>query len=47
MVINKLYDVGKIDDAIKNEFMDTVFEPSKPLTRNLMLKVMYEFLYNY
>lgn len=44
LIINKLYDLGRFDDNLKNEALERTYDPEKPLTRNIMLKMIQAFL---
>ncbi|CDW71898.1 UNKNOWN [Stylonychia lemnae] len=44
LVINKLYDIGRLDDNLKNEALENIYDPSKPLNRHAMLKFIYNFI---
>ena len=44
LIINKLYDLGRLDDNLKQEALELVYDPEKPLARNMMLKIIYAFL---
>ena len=44
LVVNKLYENGKIDDAIKMRFIEAIYDTEKSLTRHTILKVVETFL---
>ena len=44
LVINKLYDVGKIDDKIKNLSMEQVDDELIPNSRHFILKCIHRFI---
>jgi hypothetical protein len=44
LVVTKLYENGKIDDAIKARFIDDIYDIQKPLMRHTMLKIEEAFL---
>lgn len=44
LVVIKLYEAGKIDDAIKMRFIEDIYDTQKPLTRNTLLKIIDNFL---
>ena len=46
LIINKLYDLGRLDDTQKAEALENVYDPSKPLNSNAMLKIIYNFIKN-
>lgn len=39
-----MYDLGRLDDALKSEAQDSIYDPSKPLRRNTCLKTIYTFI---
>lgn len=44
LVINKLYDNGKIDDKLKNTSLEQVEDDLIPNSRHFALKIVKEFL---
>lgn len=44
LIINKLYDLGRLDDNLKAEALDQTYDPTKPCGRNSMMKFIYRFL---
>jgi hypothetical protein len=44
MIVTKLFDLGRLDDTQKKEALFALTDPSKPLSRNIMLKILYSFL---
>jgi len=44
LIVMKLYENGKIDDPIKQRFIDEIYDTDKPIMRHTMLKVVQCFL---
>ena len=44
LIINKLYDVGKLDDNQKNLALDGLDEVLIPISRHFILKCMFYFI---
>ena len=44
LVITKLYENGKIDDAIRSRFIEDIYDVEKPLMRNTLLRIEEAFL---
>lgn len=44
LIVTKLYENGKIDDAIKARFIEDIYDVSKPLMRHTMQKIEEAFL---
>ena len=44
LIIEKLYDEGKLDDLQKNKSLDELDEEFIPISRHFMLKCLHEFL---
>ena len=44
LIINKLYDVGKLDDNEKTKALDGLDEMLIPISRHFILKCMFNFL---
>jgi hypothetical protein len=44
LVITKLYENGKIDDAIRARFIEDIYDVEKPLMRNTLLRIEEAFL---
>ncbi len=43
-IINKIHDLGKIDDTQAQEFIDVLTSGEMQLNRHLTLKIAYHFL---
>lgn len=39
LIVTKLYENGKIDDAIKARFIEDIYDIEKPLMRHTMLRI--------
>jgi hypothetical protein len=44
LVVPKLYENGKIDNAIKSRFIEDIYDTERPIMRHTLLKVMDHFL---
>lgn len=44
LIINKLYDVGKLDDNEKNKALDGLDEVMIPISRHFILKCIFNFM---
>lgn len=44
LVVGKLYENGKIDDAVKSRFIEDIYDTERPIMRHTMLKVIDAFL---
>jgi hypothetical protein len=44
LIVNKLYENGKIDDPMKIKFIEDIYDPSRPIMHNTLLKVTRAFL---
>ena len=44
LIVNKLYENGKIDDPIKIKFMEDIYDSERPVMPNTMLKVIRSFI---
>jgi GMP synthase-like glutamine amidotransferase len=44
LIINKMYENGRLTEQQKNECQEWIHDPSKPLHRNILLKIIYSFL---
>ena len=44
LIINKLYDVGKLDDNQKNQSLEQLEDGLVPISRHFLLKCMVYFL---
>lgn len=44
LVVVKLYENGKIDDAIKSRFIEDIYDTDRPIMRHTLLKIMDNFL---
>ncbi len=40
LIVMKLYEHGKIDDLIKQRFLDEIYDTEKPIMRHTLLKVI-------
>ncbi len=40
LIVNKLYEAGKIDDPIKLKFIDDIYDCERPIMRHTLLKVI-------
>ena len=45
LIINKMYDVGQLDDMQKNEAIDRIKNYNLPFTRNLINQVIFNFIH--
>ena len=45
LIINKMYDVGELDDMQQNEALDRIKDCRLPFTRNLVNRVIFNFLH--
>ena len=44
LIVMKLYENGKIDDPIKQRFIDEIYDTDKPIMRHTLMKVVQCFL---
>lgn len=44
LIINKLYDIGKLDDNQKQQGIELLNDENKPMSRHFLLKIMLNFL---
>jgi hypothetical protein len=44
LIVNKLYDSGKIDDNQKNQMFEKLEDVSIPMSRHFMLKCIHSFI---
>jgi hypothetical protein len=44
LIINKLYEYGKIDDPLKTRFTDDVYDTERPLMQHVLLKIINAFM---
>lgn len=44
LVVVKLYENGKIDDAIKSRFIEDIYDTDRPIMRHTLLKIIDNFL---
>jgi len=45
LIVNKMYDTGKLDDVQKNECLEKIRNVTLSLSRNTMNKFLYQFLH--
>ena len=41
--MNRLYDIGRIDENLKNEFIEEMCDETIPCTREIMNKILHVF----
>ena len=44
LIVNKLYENGKIDDPLKIKFIEDIYDTQRPIMHNTLLKVIRSFL---
>jgi hypothetical protein len=44
LIVNKLYENGKIDDPLKIKFIEDIYDSERPIMHNTLLKVIRAFL---
>ena len=44
LIINKLYENGKIDDPLKSRFTDDIYDSERPLMQHALLKIINAFM---
>jgi len=44
LIINKLYENGKIDDPLKTRFTDDIYDTDRPLMQHVLLKIIHSFM---
>lgn len=44
LIVLKLYENGKIDDAIRARFIEDIYDSEVPIMRHTMLKVIQNFI---
>jgi len=44
LIINKLYDIGKIDDKMKNQSLEEIDDEVVPMSRHFMMKCIRNYL---
>lgn len=44
LIINKLYENGKIDDPLKTRFTDDIYDTERPLMQHVLLKIITAFM---
>lgn len=44
LIINKLYENGKIDDPLKTRFTDDIYDTERPVMQHVLLKVIKAFM---
>lgn len=45
MIVNKMYDVGKMDDMQKDEVLERLYSSDHYLTRNILSLFIFNFIY--
>ena len=45
IIINKMYDIGKLDDMQKDEVLERVNDNEQNLTRNVLNMLIFSFIY--
>ena len=45
LIINKMYDVGQLDDTQMTESLERTKDPQLPLTRNIINRIAFNFLH--
>ena len=45
LIINKMYDVGQLDDTQMTESLERTKDPALPLTRNIINRIAFNFLH--
>lgn len=45
LIINKMYDVGKLDDMQKDEVLQKLYDNDHYLTRNILSLFIFNFIY--
>ena len=45
LIINKMYDVGQLDDTQMTEALENTKDPQIPLTRNIINRIAFNFLH--
>ena len=43
LIINKLYENGKIDDPLKSRFTEDIYDTERPLMQHALLRIIYAF----
>jgi len=44
LIVNKLYENGKIDDPLKIKFIEDIYDSQRPIMHNTLLRVVRTFL---
>ena len=44
LIVNKLYENGKIDDPLKIKFIEDIYDTQRTIMHNTLLKVIRSFL---